>query len=82
MIIQPLRNNVALKEIAKESKSSSGIVLMGASEETPQFGVIAIGPEVKCVEVNDRVYIKMAKASLVDSGTLMIEDKFIIAVIE
>lgn len=81
MIIRPLRNKVALKEVAKESKSSSGIVLMGASEETPEFGVIAVGPEVECVKVDDRVYIEVGKAALVDSGTLMIEDKFIIAVI-
>ena len=82
MIIRPLRNKVALKEVDKENKSSSGIVLMGGSDETPEFGVVAIGPEVECVKVNDRVYIEIGKATVVDKATLMIEDKYIVAVVE
>jgi co-chaperonin GroES (HSP10) len=82
MNLQPLKNKVAVKEVSKESKSESGIVLMGHTGETPEFGVVAIGPEVDCVKVGDRVYIEVGKATLVDMGTLIIEDKYIAMVIE
>lgn len=80
MNLRPLRNKVALKEVAKESKSSSGIVLMGGSDATPEFGVIAIGPEVVDVKVGDRVLIEIGKSVMADSGTLVIEEKYITAV--
>ena len=80
MNLRPLRNKVALKEVAKESKSSSGIFLMGGSDETPEFGVIAVGPEVVDVKVGDRVLIEIGKSVMADSDTLVIEDKYITAV--
>ena len=83
MNIRPLRNKVALKEVKKESTTTSGIYLMSdVNAETPEFGVVAIGPEVECVKVNDRVYIEIGKATVVDKATLMIEDKYIVAVVE
>jgi len=81
MNIRPLKNKVALKQVDKESKSASGIFLMGGSDETPEFGVIAVGPDVECVKVHDRVFIEIGKATVVDSGTLIVEDKFIVAVL-
>lgn len=81
MNIRPLRNKVALKEVAKESKTASGLVLMGnVNDETPEFGVIAVGPEVVDVKVGDRVLIEIGKSVMADSGTLVIEDKYITAV--
>jgi co-chaperonin GroES (HSP10) len=82
MNLRPLKNKVAVKEVSKESQSPSGIVLTGGTGETPEFGVIAIGPDVDCVKVGDRVFIEVAKATLVDMGTLIIEDKYIAMVIE
>jgi co-chaperonin GroES (HSP10) len=81
MNIRPLRKKVALKEFIKESTSSAGLVLMGSLESTPEFGVIAIGPEVTEVKVGDRVMIEMGRGNIVDD-MLIIDEDFITTVIE
>jgi co-chaperonin GroES (HSP10) len=81
MNIRPLRKKVALKEFITESKSSSGLVLMGSLESTPEFGVIAIGPEVTEIKVGDRVMIEMGRGNIVDD-MLIIDEDFITTVIE
>ena len=82
MIVQPLKNKVALKEVKRESKSDSGLVLMGGTGETPEFAVIAIGPNVDCVKVGDTVMIEINKAKVVGNSMLIIEDVFITAVVD
>ena len=82
MNIRPLRSMVALKQVDKENKSASGIVLMGASTDTVEFGVIAIGPKVTSVKVDDRVYIELGKASVIENSILMIDEDNIIAVLD
>jgi co-chaperonin GroES (HSP10) len=83
MNIRPLKNKVALKEVKKETTSASGIVLMSdVMAETPEFGIVAIGPDVVDVKVGDRVFIELGKSVMADSGTLVIEDKYILTVIE
>lgn len=81
MNIRPLRSVVALKQVDKENKSASGIVLTGSAAETPEFGVIAIGPDVTTVKVDDIVYIELGKASVVDKSMLMIDEEHIVAVL-
>lgn len=81
MDVRPLRKKVALKEFIVESKSSSGLVLMGSLEATPEFGVVAIGPEVTEVKVGDRVMIEMGRGHIVED-MLIIEEQFITAVID
>jgi co-chaperonin GroES (HSP10) len=79
MNIRPLKNKVALKEFVTESTTSSGLVLMGGVGSTPEFGVVAVGPLVDAVKINDRVLIEMGKGTIIDD-MLIIEDKFITAV--
>jgi co-chaperonin GroES (HSP10) len=81
MNIRPLRKKVALKEFIQESKSNAGLVLMGSLESTPEFGVIAIGPEVTEVKIGDRVMIEMGRGNIVDD-MLIIDEDFITTVIE
>ena len=81
MEVRPLRKKVALKEFITEATSSSGIVLMGGNDGTPEFGVVAIGPEVTEVKVGDRVMIEMGRGNIVED-MLIIEEQFITAVIE
>ena len=81
MNIRPLRKKVALKEFIQESKSSAGLVLMGSLESTPEFGVVAIGPEVTEVKVGDRVMIEMGRGNIVED-MLIIDEQFITTVIE
>ena len=82
MNIRPLRSMVALKQVDKENKSASGIVLMGGSSDTPEFGVIAIGPKVTSVKVDDRVFIELGKASVIENSVLMIDEDNIVAVLD
>jgi co-chaperonin GroES (HSP10) len=81
MNIRPLKKKVALKEFITESTSSSGIVLMGGNDSTPEFGVVAIGPLVELVKVGDRVMIEMGRGNIVDD-MLIVDEDFITAVIE
>ena len=81
MNIRPLREKVALKEFIQESKSSAGLVLMGSLESTPEFGVVAIGPEVTEIKIGDRVMIEMGRGNIVDD-MLIIDEQFITTVIE
>jgi co-chaperonin GroES (HSP10) len=81
MNIRPLKNKVALKEFITETKSNSGLVLMGSLEGTPQFGVVAIGPQVESVKVDDRVFIEMGKGTIVND-MLIIDEQFITVVID
>ena len=52
------------------------------SGETPEFVVIAIGPNVDCVKVGDTVMIEINKAKVVGNSMLIIEDVFITAVVD
>lgn len=82
MIITPLKNKVALKEFVTELKTGTGLVIMGDSiRGTPEFGVVAVGPQVTDVKVGDRVFIEMGKGVIIED-MLIIEDKFITTVLE
>jgi hypothetical protein len=54
---------------------------MGSLESTPEFGVVAIGPEVTEVKIGDRVMIEMGRGNIVDD-MLIIDEQFITTVIE
>jgi co-chaperonin GroES (HSP10) len=82
MEVRPLRSKVALKEfIAQESSSSSGLILVGATESQPEFGVVAIGPEVTDVKVGDRVMIEQGRGHIAED-MIIIDQQFITMVIE
>ena len=81
MEVRPLRKKVALKEFITEASSDSGLILMGGNDGTPEFGVIAIGPEVTDVKVGDRVMVEMGRGHIVED-MLIIEEQFITVVIE
>ena len=82
MEVRPLRTKVALKEfVSQESTSGSGLILVGATESQPEFGVVAIGPEVTEVKVGDRVMIEMGRGNIVED-MLIIEEQFITVVLE
>lgn len=82
MNIKPLHKKVALKEFNKESTTTSGLVLMGdVGGDTPEYGVVSIGPEVTIVEVGDRVLIDMSKIGMVSGDTVVVEEDNILAVL-
>jgi co-chaperonin GroES (HSP10) len=82
MNIRPLKTKVALKEfVGQESTSASGLILVGATESQPEFGVVAIGPEVTDVKLNDRVMIEQGRGQIA-GDMIIIDQQFITMVIE
>jgi co-chaperonin GroES (HSP10) len=81
MNVRPLKTKVALKEFVTESKSGSGLILMGSLESTPEFGVVAIGSEVTDVKLNDRVMIEQGRGQIA-GDMIIIDQQFITMVIE
>jgi co-chaperonin GroES (HSP10) len=82
MQVRPLKTKVALKEfVSKESTSNEGLILVGSLESTPEFGVVAIGPEVTDVKVDDRVMIEQGRGQIA-GDMIIIDQQFITMVIE
>lgn len=82
MEIKPLRKKVALKEFNKESTTSSGLVLMGdVGGDTPEYGVVAVGPEVTIVKIGDRVLLDMTKIAMVSGDTVVVDEDNIMVVL-
>jgi len=68
MNFKPLADRVLVKEVEAETKTASGIYIPdNASKEKPTHAtIVAIGPDVKHVEVGDKVvYGKYAKSAAV-----------------
>ena len=81
MEVRPLRTKVALKEFIQETKSNEGLILMGSLEGTPEFGVVAIGPEVTDGKIGDRVMIEQGRGNIAED-MIIIDQQFITLVIE
>lgn len=57
--IKPLKSNVLVEVIGKDDVTSSGIIIPGTSQETPDTGlVIAVSEEVNIVKVGDTIMFK------------------------
>ena len=87
MNVLPLKTQVLVAENKKEDTTESGIVIEGTRGmgNTAKATVLAIGPDVTDVKVDDVVLIDWAKASPVKIGDVqraMIKEEFIIAVFE
>lgn len=82
MNIKPLRKKVALKEFDKESKTTNGLILMGdIGGDSPEYGVVDVGPEVTLVSIGDRVLLDMTKISMVSGDTVIVEEDNIMVVL-
>jgi chaperonin GroES len=82
MNFKPLADRVLVKEVEVETKTASGIFIPdNASKEKPTHAtIVAIGPDVKYVEVGDKVvYGKYAKTAAV---TVDNEDYLVMEVAE
>jgi len=85
MNILPLNTQVLVAENKKEDKTESGIIIEGIRNplNTAKATVLAVGPDVTEVKINDVVLLDWAKASPVKLGDVqraMIKEEFIIAV--
>lgn len=87
MQITPLKNKVLVAENKTEHKTDSGIILDGANSVamSKTATVLSIGPDVVDVKVGDVIYLEWPKGQLVkigDAQRVIIEDKYIVAVLE
>lgn len=93
--IKPLFDNVLIKPLEAETKTSSGIILPDSAKEKPQIGLImAVGQGRKddngkiipiSVRVGQRVMYKKWGGNEVKVGTeewLLVEEKDILAIVD
>ena len=87
MNILPLKTQVLVAENKKDDTTESGIIIEGTrgTGMTAKATVLAIGPDVTDVKVNDVILLDWTKASPVKVGDVqraMIKEEFIIGVFE
>jgi co-chaperonin GroES (HSP10) len=87
MNVLPLKTQVLVAENKKEDTTESGIIIEGTRGigNTAKATVLAVGPDVTDVKVDDVVLLDWTKASPVKIGDVqraMIKEEFIIAVFE
>ena len=87
MNVLPLKTQVLVAENKKEDTTESGIIIEGTRGmgNTAKATVLAVGPDVTDVKVDDVILLDWAKASPVKIGDVqraMIKEEFIIAVFE
>lgn len=87
MDVLPLKTQVLVAENKKEDTTESGIIIEGTRGigNTAKATVLAVGPDVTDVKVDDVVLLDWTKASPVKIGDVqraMIKEEFIIAVFE
>lgn len=82
-MIKPLHDYVALTLEKEENKTASGIILTTESKDKQSIGnVLAVGPEVKDIEIDDRVIYQSyagTKVTLDDTEYLLIKSESILA---
>jgi co-chaperonin GroES (HSP10) len=60
--MKPLRDNIIVKRVAHERKTSSGLILQSNVGEPDKAEVIAIGPKVDEVSIGDLLLVNWNKA--------------------
>lgn len=84
---RPTKKNVLIAQIARKTVSTGGIIIEGAKSvsDNETARVLAIGPEVTEVAVNDEVLVDWAKGSPITVNgdqRIVIKEEFIVAVID
>lgn len=86
-MIKPLHDKVLIAQVDYEKATESGIVIESAKGlgNTQKAKVLAIGPDVLDVKVDDYIYVDWAKATPVKvdgAQRAFVKEEFIIGVIE
>jgi co-chaperonin GroES (HSP10) len=81
MNIKPLRDNIIIVKEEKSLTTSSGIILK-TNDEADRARVVAIGPDVVDVQVNDLVIVNWNKAQIIDRDNFRINVLEVIGVLE
>lgn len=81
MIVKPLRNNVIVTRLIKDTTTAAGIILQ-TNQEPDQAEVVSIGPEVDEVVVGEKLLINWNKAYKIEKETYRISVDDIVAVFD
>jgi co-chaperonin GroES (HSP10) len=81
MNIKPLRDNIIIVKEEKSLTTSSGIILK-TNDEADRARVVAIGPDVVDVQVDDLVIVNWNKAQIIDRDSFRISVLEVIGVLE
>jgi chaperonin GroES len=85
-MIRPLGKKVLVAENKRETQTASGIILDDKGLGESKSGtVLAIGPEVTAVQVNDKILLDWSKATIVNvegAQRVMLLEENIVAVLE
>jgi co-chaperonin GroES (HSP10) len=81
MNIKPLRDNIIIVKEEKSLTTSSGIILK-TNDEADRARVVAIGPDVVDVQVDNLVIVNWNKAQIIDRDSFRISVLEVIGVLE
>ncbi|HHX76022.1 MAG TPA: co-chaperone GroES [Acholeplasmataceae bacterium] len=85
-MLKPLSDHVILSYIKEEEKTASGIILTTEAKEKQSMGkVVAIGPKVEDIKVDDKVVYQSysgTKTKFNDEEYLIIKAEDILAIYE
>jgi co-chaperonin GroES (HSP10) len=81
MNIKPLRDNIIIIKEEKSLTTSSGIILK-TNDEADRARVVAIGPDVVDVQVDDLIIVNWNKAQIIDRDSFRINVLEVIGVLE
>jgi co-chaperonin GroES (HSP10) len=79
--MQPTRDNIIVNRIAGEKTTSSGLILK-TSEGPDRAKVVAIGPKVDEVQIDDEVLLNWNKAIKVEGETYVVPIEEVIFIYE
>ncbi len=87
MNIKPIKSKVLIAQNKSEIKTESGLILDSASSARDSYTgtVLAVGPDVKEVKVDDVVYLDWSKGQVTkinEVQRVLIEEEHIVAVLE
>lgn len=81
MAYKPLGNNVLVERIAAPKETSSGIILK-TTEEPDKAKIVAIGPDVDEVAIDEVAIVNWNRATKVNEETYILPITEVIMVIE
>jgi chaperonin GroES len=82
MKVRPLKDIVVVEQLAKETTTSSGIVLTSVDRDAQTEGrVLSVGPDVEYVKEGDRLIVDWSKSAKA-GNYWFVKEQFIVAVLE
>lgn len=81
MNIKPLRDNLIIKREEKDLTTAGGIILQ-RTDEADRARVVAIGPDVEDIQVDDLLIVNWNKAQVIDKDNFRINILEVIGVLD